>query len=112
VAGLVGGSGRGEGGWGTVTLHPKDDIEGRGGREVGEHGFVDCSSEGRRDEEADEGGSRSEHEEVDDLEGATEEILHSAPVFGEGFVVTASYGGGGLPPITRCSPSFKELMLD
>jgi len=112
VAGLVGGSGRGEGGWGTVTLHPKDDIEGRGGREVGEHGFVDCSSEGRRDEEADEGGSRSEQEEVDDLEGATEEILHSAPVFGEGFVVTASYGGGGLPPITRCSPSFKELMLD
>lgn len=112
MAGLVGGSGRGEGGWGTVTLHPKDDIEGRGGREVGEHGFVDCSSEGRRDEEADEGGSRSEQEEVDDLEGATEEILHSAPVFGEGFVVTASYGGGGLPPITRCSPSFKELMLD
>ena len=32
-------------GWNEVqTLHPKDDIEGRGGREVGEHGFVDCSS--------------------------------------------------------------------
>ena len=94
-------------GWNEVqTLHPKDDIEGRGGREVGEHGFVDCSSgeggdccnmnmmlrkkpEGRRDEEAEEGGRRSEQEEVDDLEGATEEILHKAPVFGEGFVVTA-----------------------
>jgi len=97
-----------------VTLHPKDDIDGRGGSEVGEHGFVDCSSEGRRDEDAEEGGMRSEQEEVLDLEGATAEeiLLHNAPVFGEGFVVTASYGGGGLPPITRCSPSFKELMLD
>lgn len=93
-------------------MHPKDDMEGRGGREVGEQGFVDCSSEGRRDDEADEGGRRSEQEEVEDFDGATEEILHSAPVFGEGFVVTASYGGGGLPPMTRCSPSLRELMLD
>lgn len=83
-----------------VTLHPSDDIEGRGGSDVGEHGLVDCSSEGRRDDEADEGGRRSEQEEVDDLEGPTEEILQRFPVFGEGFVVTASYGGGGLPPMT------------
>jgi len=89
-AGLVGASGRAEAGWGTVTLHPKEDMEGRGGREEGEQGFVDCSSEGRRDDEADEGGRRSEQEEVDDFDGATEEILHRAPVFGEGFVVTAS----------------------
>jgi len=97
-------------------LHPSDDIEGRGGIDVGEHGLVDCSSEGRRDDEADEGGRRSEQEEVDDLEGPTEEILQRFPVFGEGFVVTAlklllmqknnlvtmftSYGGGGLPPMT------------
>ena len=45
--------------------------------------------EGRRDDEADEGGRRSEQEEVDDFDGATEEILHRPPVFGEGFVVTA-----------------------
>ena len=45
--------------------------------------------EGRRDDEAEEGGRRSEQEEVDDFDGATEEILQSAPVFGEGFVVTA-----------------------
>ena len=45
--------------------------------------------EGRRDDEADEGGRRSEQEEVDDFDGATEDILHRAPVFGEGFVVTA-----------------------
>ena len=41
---------------------------------------------------AEEGGRRSEQEEVDDfdgLEGATEAILHKAFVFGEGFVVTA-----------------------
>ena len=64
---------------------------------------MDCSSEefemragdlwkepeGRRDDEADEGGRRSEQEEVDDLEGPTEEILQRFPVFGEGFVVTA-----------------------
>jgi len=86
-----------------VTLHPSEDMEGLGGNEVGEHGLVDCSSEGRRDDVAEEGGRRSEQEEVDDfddLEGATEAILHKAFVFGEGFVVTASYGGGGLPPIT------------
>lgn len=89
-AGLVGASGRGKAGWGTVTLHPKEEMEGLGGREEGEQGFVDCSSEGRRDDEAEEGGRRSEQEEVDDFDGATEEILHRAPVFGEGFVVTAS----------------------
>ena len=28
------------------TLHPSEEMEGRGGNEVGEHGLVDCSSAG------------------------------------------------------------------
>ena len=40
---------------GTVTLQPNEDRDGLGGREAGEAGLVERSSEGRREEEAEEG---------------------------------------------------------
>lgn len=80
--------GWGEGGLGTVTLHPREEIEGWGGRGTGVQGLVERSEALREDEgvEGREGGKRSEKEEED---GATE-VWQGFAGRGDDLVVTAS----------------------